>query len=414
MIQYPEALQIIADSVTPLPASECALGELADRATAESAATRTDVPAFANSAMDGFAVRSQDTEQASDGSPVSLTVQGTVSAGEWPDDELGANNAIEIMTGAPLPPGSDAVIPIERVRVESDENRSTRYIEVRERVTARTNIRQPGEDYRQGETVLGAGQIIRPHGLIAVAAAGIAQLNSRPAPRMAVLTTGSELISDGSPVRAGSIRDANGPYLQSCISHLGAKLARHASVSDSPEELATALEASSENANIVLTTGGVSAGRFDHVPETVKRLGGEVLFHSVAIRPGKPLLFARLVNGSLLFGLPGNPAAVAACFRFFVIPAMRCLQDLAPERFHTARALTRISKKPNLRFFGKARIQVDDEGQLRAGLLPGQESFKVRSLAESNGWVIVPEDAEAVCAGERVEVAPLYPTEFLQ
>ncbi len=414
MIHYTEALEIIARAVKPVSASDCPLDQLGNRATAEDVISRIAVPGFANSAMDGFAVRSADTRTASDSDPVRLPVHGTVAAGDGPGEELKAGTAVEIMTGAPIPTGADAVIPVEHVEKKSADQETMSQILIGQPIAAGQNVRLPGEDFRQGDTLLRKGRLINPHGLMGIAATGIDQVRSRPAPRIAVLTTGNELTASGVPDRAGTIRDANGPYLRACVQRLGATLTRHEWISDSPEALEKSIRETQNETDIILTTGGVSAGRFDNVPDTIVRLGGEVLFHKVAIRPGKPLLFARLADGNLLFGLPGNPIAVAVCLRFFVIPALRSLQDLPAERFHAARAMEDIRKKPGMRFFGKAHVEVNDDGQLQTRLLPGQESFKINSLVKSNGWAIVPEDVETVAAGDLIEIASLYPTEFLQ
>jgi molybdopterin molybdotransferase len=414
MIRYSEALEIIARAVEPLAASDCPLDRLGNTATVGDIVSKIDVPGFANSAMDGFAVRSADIGPASDGNPVRLPVQGRVAAGGQPGEELRAGTAVEIMTGAPIPSGADAVIPVERVEQEPTDQETTQQIIIKKPVAAGANVRLPGEDFQQGDTLLRGGQLIRPHGIMGIAATGIDQVRTRPAPRVAVLTTGNELTASGAPDRAGLIRDANGPYLTACIQHLGATLSAHARVSDDPEALEKSIRVAQQNADMVLTTGGVSAGRFDNVPDVIVRLGGEVLFHKVAIRPGKPLLLARLAGGQLLFGLPGNPIAVAACLRFFAIPALRLLQNLPAERFHAARIMEDISKKPELRFFGKARVEVNEDGQLQTRLLPGQESFKINPLVKSNGWAIVPEGVGTIAAGDLIQVAPLYPTEFLQ
>ena len=332
MIHYTEALDIIAQAVKPLAASDCPLDQLDNQATAEDVISKIDVPGFANSAMDGFAVRSADTGTASDSDPVRLSVHGVVAAGDRPGEALEAGTAVEIMTGAPIPTGADAVIPVEQVETKPADQDTMPEIVIGQPVVAGRNVRLPGEDFRQGDTLLRKGRLISPHGIMGIAATGIDRVRARPAPRIAVLTTGSELTASGVPNRAGIIRDANGPYLRACVQRLGATLTRHESISDSPEALEKTIGETQYKADIVLTTGGVSAGRFDSVPDAVVRLGGEVLFHKVAIRPGKPLLFARLSDGNLLFGLPGNPIAVAACLRFFVMPALRLLQDLPAER----------------------------------------------------------------------------------
>ena len=414
MISYLEALEIIAGAVTPLDGSERELLSLGRCATTSDVTSRLAVPTFANSAMDGFALRVADTAGATETAPLELPVVGLVAAGDAPADLAISGSAVEIMTGAPVPPSCDAIVPVEQVETVQSENGEIAGIRLRKPAQMGRHIRQPGEDFRAGNRVFSGGNLIEPHGIMALAATGNDRLTARPMPRFAVITTGSELATAGVPSQQGLIRDANGPYLAAYIEHIGATLCVHETVPDSNAELKKIITESSENADIVLTTGGVSAGRFDQVPETVEEIGGEVLFHKVAIKPGKPILFARLPNGSLLFGLPGNPVAVAVGLRFFVVPAMRRLQGLAPERYHMARNLETIQKRSNLRFFGKARATVDAEGRLEVRVLPGQESFRISPLLESNCWAIVAEGVERVEAGDLIQIAPLYPTGFLQ
>lgn len=414
MMNYANALDIIARTVRPLAASMRGLDDLDYQATAVDVTARTDVPAFANSAMDGYALRSADTVSASDTDPVCLTVQVMIAAGDVPGQHVNSGHAAEIMTGAPVPGICDAVVPVERVEKIDATATMPQQIVLRQPVPSGANIRRPAEDYRRGDTVVRGGEHIEPHNIMGMAATGNDEVSTRPPPRVAIVTTGNELTTTGLPGATGLIRDANGPYLGACLRSLGSTLTILDRVSDTPTAVQKSLRVAQEGADVVLTTGGVSAGRYDIVPQVVTELGGEILFHNVAIRPGKPLLFARLVNNAVLFGLPGNPIAVAACLRFFVVPALRRMQGLAEERFHAARAVEDIRKKPGLRWFGKAHVEVNNRGQLDARLLAGQESFKINSLVQSNAWVIVHEDAETIRAGELVEVAPLYPTGFLQ
>ena len=414
MISYPEALKIIAGAVTPLDESSRELRSL-DRCVATTdVPSRLAVPGFANSAMDGFALCAANTLGASDTAPLEIPVTGMIAAGDPPASLAVADSAVEIMTGAPLPPGCDAIVPVEQVEKIQSGTGEISGIRLRQPVQAGRHIRRAGEDFCVDHTVLTSGDLIEPHDIMALAATGNDRLTVRPMPRIAVITTGSELATTGLPSQEGLIRDANGPYLAAFIEHIGATLSAHQTVPDSKVELAKAIAECGKTADIVLTTGGVSAGRFDEVPNTVADSGGEVLFHKVGIKPGKPILFARLKNGSLLFGLPGNPVAVAVGLRFFVVPAIRLLQGLAPERFHTARNMETLQKRPNLRFFAKARAAVNGQGQLEVTVLPGQESFKISPLLESNCWAIVTEEVERVEAGDLIQLAPLYPTGFLQ
>lgn len=411
MITCTEALALIDGAVGPAAAAALPLRELIGAATSEALSSNLPVPGFANAAMDGFALRADETAAAAVDAPLTLAVAGIVAAGDPPPDGPPPGASIEIMTGAPMPAGCDTVVPIERVVTQGDPITSIR---LDAPVAPGQHVRLAGEDFVIGQPVLGSGCLIEPHGVMALAATGIDEVHGRAAPRIAIVTTGSELTDHGTPMQEGMIRDANGPYLEAFIAQTGARLTTRRNVPDEVPALDAALRELAGSADLVLTTGGVSAGRYDLIPDAIKRTGGEVIFHQVAIRPGKPLLFARLGDGTPLFGLPGNPIAVAVGLRFFVVPALRRLQGLAPEQFHTAVSDAEIRKRPDLRFFGKASAAIDADGRLRTRLLPGQESFKIHPLAAANCWAIVPEGREHVAKGELIQVAPLYPTGFLQ
>lgn len=416
MISYSKALEIIQAAVAALPpANNLGMSQLLGCASAEDVSSRTNVPGFANAAMDGFAVRSADTAAATPTAPVQLVVTGTTAAGDPAADAPGPGCAIEIMTGAILPAGCDAVIPVERVMISAPDASGRRHVSVTSPAEPGRNVRRAGEDFHAGDMVLPAGRPIEPHTLMGLAATSVDAIQARRTPKVALVTTGSELLATGDPTdRPGMIADANGPYLNAAVARLGAQLTASQHVSDDPVAIQACLERMAAEADMVVTTGGVSAGRFDMVPDAIKRLGGQILFHKVAIRPGKPLMVASLPGDKLFFGLPGNPIAVAVGVRFFVVPTLRALQGLPAERAHAARSQGRIRKRSELRFFGKARAQVNADGRIEVQLLPGQESFKIKPLLEANCWAIVPEGTDTVAPGELIEVVPLYPTGFLQ
>jgi len=409
MISYTEALSLIEATVMPSRVESRDLGQLAGTCTAAAITSRMHVPAFANAAMDGFALRAADTHGADRDQPRQFDVTGIIAAGDRPGHAPPPGSAVEIMTGAPMPAECDAVIPIERVDTRTDAQDGITRIHIAETLEPGHNVRRAGEDYQADQLVLEAGQLIEPHHVMALAATGIDRIECRTPPRVAVITTGSELAETGAPTGSGMIRNSNGPYLDSFIQHIGAISAGRMHVPDRPGSLDAAIEQAGATADVVLTTGGVSAGRYDLIPDAIPRAGGTVVFHKVAIRPGKPLLFAMLGDGTPIFGLPGNPIAAAVGLRFFVVPALRRLQGLAPERFHAAVSEERIRKRPPLCFFGKARARIDDDGCLRVRLLPGQESFKIQPLAQANCWTITPEGPEVIEAGELIKIAPLYP-----
>lgn len=412
MISYVQAIEIIERAVQPLPARSARIDEAAGMVAAGDVVSPAAVPSFDNAAMDGFALNSAATRSASAAAPVALQVAGSVAAGQPPPGA--ATNAVawEIMTGAPMPAGCDAVLPLERASVHPASATSPARLLLTEPVAAGLNRRDAGSDFGAGELLVPAGTMLTPAAVMALSAAGCDTLQARPAPRVAVVTTGSELASSGLPDQRGRIRDANGPYLAAMLARLALPLVARDSVGDDAETAAGKIAALASRCDLVLTTGGVSAGRLDFMPAVVERLGGEVLFHKVAIRPGKPLLFARLPQGAWLVGLPGNPMAVAVGLRFFVLAAVRALMGRERESFPRARAQQGCRKRRALTFFAKASTTVDANGQLLVRILPGQESFRIAPLLQANCWAIVPDGFEDLAAGEIIAVAPMSPGDF--
>lgn len=408
MISYAEALAILTSSGRPLPRRVLPLSAAAGAVTADAVASRLSVPGFANAAMDGFVLQAAATRSASADNPVRLAIAGVIAAGD-PAPRSRDGMAFEILTGAPVPDGLDAVVPLEQATQADGAGGMPATVLITTPLQPGQNIRQCGQDFQRGQTIVAAGTRLAPHHLMALAACGVDDLPVMPAPKVAVLTTGNELAFRGAELGPGQIRDANSPYLRALLPLLGADLTMAVTATDRADELQTQLAALAGKTDIVLTTGGVSAGRLDLLPAAVRELGGEILFHKVAIRPGKPLLLARLPDGALLFGLPGNPLAVAVGMRFFVIPALRALMGLPPETATPAITATAVRSRPELRFFAKARSGIDAGGCRRVELLPGQESFRIAPLLQANCWAIVPEGAGEIPAGSTLETLPLYP-----
>jgi molybdopterin molybdotransferase len=239
-----------------------------------------------------------------------------------------------------------------------------------------------------------------------LAALGVAEVQVAQRPRVAVLCTGRELIDDPAQALApGQIRNSNGPFLAARLPLAGAEVVHVETVGDDADAFATALRrALDAGAKVIISSGAVSMGRYDFVPQALEQIGAQTLFHKVAIRPGKPLLFARLPGDALMFGLPGNPIAVAVGLRFFVEPALRVMLGLPPEAPLRMPLFNAYSKKPRLRFHLKSRLRIDGEGRLAIEVLDGQESYRIRPLADANAWAVVPADVDALAAGHLVDV----------
>jgi len=409
MLSYAAALDVILSAVSPLTGREAPVRPSCSATAAVEVRSRVAVPSFANAAMDGFALRSADTRTATPAAPVRLAIAGSVAAGQVPPAATPHASAWEINTGAPLPADCDAVVAVERVQRSSGPPPS---ILLQEPVDGGQNRRLAGEDFAPGSLLLNPGSVLGPEAIMALAAAGEDNVNLRTAPRVALITTGSELTASGPPDAQGHIRDVNGPYLEAALALLGLSITARRHVSDDAAALSEAIATLAPGCDLLLTTGGVSAGSLDFVPGTLARLGAATLFHKVAIRPGKPLLLAQLPGGPLVFGLPGNPMAVAVGLRFFVLPAVRALMGRDAERFLPARAVEAIRTRPAMTFFAKAHAQVTAQAVLSVALLPGQESFRISPLLRANCWAVVPAGAPDIAAGGLVEVAPLWPADF--
>jgi molybdopterin molybdotransferase len=397
LLEPADALRIILQHCAPTPAqdrdSELALGCVLRQAVVSAAA----VPPFDNSAMDGYALS---------GGPAPLAagsewlVEGEQAAGDAMQGR--AQGAWEIMTGAAMPEGLDRVIPVEQTeRLEAPHR-----VRLLAEVAPGQNVRLAGSDVAVGETVLAAGTVLAPQHLMLLASLGVARVSVAASPRVAALCTGRELVDDpATPLAPGQIRNSNGPFLAARMPHTGAELAHAETVGDDVDAFLDAVDrARAAGSHIIISTGAVSMGRYDFVPVALERLGAQVLFHKVAIRPGKPLLFARLPDGTLFFGLPGNPVAVAAGLRFFVEPALRAMLGLPAERPWQVPLAAAFAKKPRLHFYLKAQLTVDERGQLAATALRGQESYRIRPLAEANAWVHIPLEASELPAGALVDV----------
>ena len=339
--------------------------------------------------MDGFALRSADTTRATAADPVRLAVAGSVAAGQPPPTATPDHSAWEIMTGAAMPAPCDAVIPVERVERLAWQSQR---IHVREPLRSGQNRRAAGEDFQVGDLMLAAGEAVSPQAIMALAAVGQDRVATRPMPRVVVITTGGELTASGPPDTVSRIRDVNGPYLTAMLDALRIPLVAHRSVGDDPDALRRELASVGGDCEIIITTGGVSAGRLDYVPAMLAQLGATVLFHQVAIRPGKPLLFARLPAGPLLFGLPGNPMAVAVGLRFFVLPAIRALLGQGRENFLPARAGLRGALAPRHDLFRQGhgaryrRGRADGYAAAGSGVIQDQPPAAGELLGYRAGW----------------------------
>jgi molybdopterin molybdotransferase len=388
LLALEDAQRRILARVVPLPAEQIALGEAAGRVLVEPATARVDLPPFDASAMDGFALRSADT-------PGHLPVVERIAAGRPASRALRAGEAMGIATGAAVPAGADAVIPLEHV-VDHDNE-----IEIGERVQTGANLRPRGGDLRAGEVVVPAGVRLGPAQLGALAAAGIADISSTTRPRAAVLSTGSELRRPGEELEPGQIYEANSVLLAAQLESAGAVVEQLDAVADDEEAHRAALGRGLE-ADVLVTSGGVSVGPHDLVRSVGAELGIEEAFWGVAVKPGKPLWFG--VRGqTLVFGLPGNPVSSLVCFELFVRPAVLALQGATEPlpRFEPGRLARSLRPNAVRTELVRARSRVAD-GEVELEVVTGQESHMIARAAGADALVLVPAGDEELGVGARV------------
>ncbi|WDS37746.1 gephyrin-like molybdotransferase Glp [Pseudoxanthomonas sp.] len=397
LLRHAQALARLLQHAAVLPAEACAAQDAGGRVLAQDVLAISALPAFDNAAMDGFALHGEG-QTLSAGSV--LAIAGTVAAGDAPPAQIA--QAWEIMTGAPLPPGTDTIVPVERT-----ERVDARHVRLLDDVRSGQHLRRQGSDMQPGEHLAQAGQRVDATVQMLLAAQGITEVQVRARPRVAILSTGKELVDDPAvALQPGQIRASNGPYLAAALEEAGACVIAHHTLGDDPADFAARLARLAPDVDLILTTGAVSAGIHDFIPAALQAAGATRLFHKTAIRPGKPLLAAQFPSGALVLGLPGNPVATAVCFRFFAVPLLRAWQGLAEERPLRARLAADCQGRTGFRQFLKARVDHDAQGQLQVQVLTGQESFRIGALLHANAWAVIDEEAGLLPAGTPIEVLP--------
>jgi molybdopterin molybdotransferase len=388
LLSLEEAQRRILERVVRLPGEQVALQDAAGRVTAADVESCVDLPPFDSSAMDGFALRAAET-------PGRLPVVERIAAGRPASRALAAGEAMAIATGAAVPEGADAVIPIEYVVERGNE------IEIAEQVEPGADIRPRGGDVRAGQVVVSSGMRLGPAQLGALAAAGVADIPTTARPRAAVLSTGTELRPPGTELEPGQIYEANGVLLAAQLATAGAEVERLEPVADDEAAHRAALQVGLE-ADVLVSSGGVSVGPHDLVRSVGGELGVEEVLWGVAVKPGKPLSFG--VRGrTLVFGLPGNPVSCLVCFELFVRPAVLALQGLAEPlpRFEPGRLAKSVRPNQARTELVRARSRIVD-GEVELEAVSGQESHMIARAAGADTLILVPAGSEELAAGTSI------------
>jgi molybdenum cofactor synthesis domain-containing protein len=395
-----EHLAIVLNSVTALEPQLCPLDAAGGLVLAEDIRTLTATPPFDNSAMDGYAVHSADLSGATEAAPVTLTVVADLPAGTADNPPITSGQTARIMTGAPMPDEVDAVVPIEHT------DQGTVSVQVFRAPLPGAHIRRAGGDAAAGDVVLTAGSVLWPARIAAAASAGAASVLVHPAPRVAVISTGSELVAPGQPLRRGQIPDSNSFLLSAAASEAGAIVTRIGAVPDDPDTLRTLLAQIAPTVDAIVLSGGVSVGAYDVVKAVLAPLD-TMFFGPIRMQPGKPQGFGHLPDGTVVFALPGNPVSAYVSFEAFVRPALRMMAG-----HHAAhrRTVTAIADDAWTCPSGRTQyMPVEIKGEpgrerVRRATAGGAGSHLVAGLGRATGLAIIGEKVDRVAEGDLVTV----------
>ncbi|WP_150467180.1 molybdopterin molybdotransferase MoeA [Francisella sp. SYW-9] len=386
------------------PTESVALSKVNRRFLANDIIANENFPSYDNSAMDGIAVKYESTKNATDDSPCWFEIIDIIAAGDNTFiNNPNKNTAVKIMTGAPIPEGFDAVIPVENI--QEKDNKAAVFSPVKQYA----NIRFAGEDIKTSQILLEKGTRINSQKIMALASFGIDNIEVFKNLPSLIISTGKEL-AEGNIDSSFQIRDCNAPFLRESLnSDFGINSQHIRITSDSDQEFIEIIKsqiAQEIPPKIIISTGAVSAGEYDFIPRSLKAIGANIIWHKVAIRPGKPTLFAILPNGSYYFGLPGNPGSVASGYNFFVHPFISLLYSI-PQKNPTYAILDNdIKLQKPLTFFLRGVLSTNDLGELRVSIPKAQASFMVSPMLASNTWVQLDGTLKQFKKGDVVEVFP--------
>jgi len=393
-VSIEQARSAVLEHIAVLEAEDVSLDDALGRALALDATAPNDVPPFAASAMDGYAIIAADTAAGS----ARLKLIGEAKAGTGAGVTVQAGTAVRISTGAPIPPGADAVVPQELTHIEDST------VTVQTAVRLGHHVRPAGEDIRVGELIVHAGALLGPSELGVLASLNIPRPMVVRRPRVTIVGTGDELTDPGRPLKPGAIRDSNGPALGGAVHRAGGELVARLRAGDDLDATVAVLSAALRDVDMLITTGGVSVGPHDHVRPALKRLGFTEVFAGVDLKPGRPTTFAVGDDGTLVFALPGNPVSALMAFRLFVVPAMDAMLGRDRE-VHPVRAIAAEDLPGALGRTAvvRCRTRLHDDGW-HVYPTKSQESHILTSMLGVEALALVPADREFIAAGEPVDI----------
>jgi len=410
LVSLEEAKQILAQSFTPKPVGKerVSLSESHNRILVTDVISSLNVPPFDRSTVDGYAVKSADTFGADEDKPIALKLCGQVDVGETPKVKVQKGTASQIATGAPMPEGANSVVMVEYT-VQKGEK-----VLIHSAVSKGENVMKAGSDIRKGETILKRGTVLSSHEIGVLAALGIDRVEVFKRPKVAIISTGAEIVEPGKPLPPGKIYDINAHTLSAAVAECGSEPLNLGIVQDQTDQMRDALKKTLSIADVVITSGGVSVGPTDIIPKVLDTLGKPgVVVYGIAIRPGKPTTMA-VIDGKPVFSLPGHPTSALLSFHLFVRPVIAEMAGKGEEHPITVRAVTseRLFPARGRRTFVTVTLKRDRLGKIVASPVPTGLSGAITTLAKADGFTEIPEDQQFVDAGETVTVQLFKPDKY--
>ena len=405
MISYQTSKRILKKGIIKIKNESILSINSLNRVASSNIYSKFNYPSGDNAAFDGYAIKSSDTKNINKNKSKAFKIIGSIAAGKKPfKKRIKKFEAVEIMTGGIIPKGFDTIIPIEQINFYPN-NKNRKFILIDKKIGKFNHVRFAGSDYKKNELVIKKNTIILPNHILALKTLGIKNVNVKKKINILFFSTGNE-ISNSDSIPNWKVRNSNSHYIKNLNENFLFNFKNGGILRDNDEKAfkLKIRKMLNSKTDIIVTSGAVSAGKFDFIPNVIKTFRLSDYFKSVAIRPGKPLLFAKFKSKQkAVFGLPGNPMSSAACFRFFVYPYISSLLDLSDERPIKAILKNNFIKKKNFTRFAKSKLSTTKNGKIELEILKGQESFRIKSFIKSNIWTLLPAGKVKFKKGEIVD-----------
>jgi len=411
MISYSKALRLIGKISINLKNEKISAVDSINRVSAENILSPSNNPLSNNTAFDGFAILSKETKNLSKNKVKKFEILKTIAAGDNPKiKNYKKNSVVEVMTGGLMPKYYDSIIPVEKAKYFSLNKKPTHLI-VNEKVKKFSHVRFAGEDYKKKDIILKKGELIKPKHLMAFTTLGIKEITVKKKPKIIFFSTGNEIVDyKRKNIPAWKVRNSNNYYFMTLADSINLEIINGGTIKDNkPNKLKKSLKKFlKSDIDLFVTSGAISAGKYDFIPKLIRNFGFKKYFKGVAIKPGRPIMLSKL-NNKLFVGLPGNPISCAAGFRFFIYPLLRNSLGMLKEKKFKAQLINKYSKAKNFTHFARCLINFNSKGSAKLQALQGQQSHRISSFVKANCWGIFPVGKEKFKSGNIIEWVHLIP-----